>query len=157
MSYETKLDLGSPSRGCPTEPQTQTDGAMPDWYPENTEGFTDFHGENLPPVVDDDGTRYADNIYTLSIMAGGQQFFNRSFTKAAFASRLSNEFRQQGILDGMMFDNSLPGLTFAVSVSMPQSDMVEPLLLKVDRQGGIAIERDERSDADLDDTNDEGV
>ena len=40
---------------------------------------------------------------------------------------------------------------------MPQSDMVEPLLLKVDRQGGIAIERDERSDADLDDTNDEGV
>ena len=113
--------------------------------------------DSLPTVVDDDGTRSADNIYTLSIMAGGQQFFNRSFTKAAFASRLSNEFRQQGILDGMMFDNSLPGLTFAVSVSMPQSDMVEPLLLKVDRQGGIAIERDERSDADLDDTNDEGV
>ncbi|MBO4432077.1 MAG: TPM domain-containing protein [Clostridia bacterium] len=26
---------------------------MPYWYPENTEGFTDFHGENLRRVVDD--------------------------------------------------------------------------------------------------------
>ncbi len=36
-----------------TEPRTHADGEMPEWYPENTEGFTDFHGENLPPVVDD--------------------------------------------------------------------------------------------------------
>ncbi len=113
--------------------------------------------DSLPAVVDDDGIRYADNIYTLTIMAGGQQFFHRSFTKAAFAAHLSNDFRQHGILDGMMFDPSLPGLAFAVSVSMPQSDMVEPLLLRVDRQGGIAIERDERSDADLEDGDDEGV
>ncbi len=26
---------------------------MPDWYPADTAGFEDFHGENLPPVVDD--------------------------------------------------------------------------------------------------------
>lgn len=36
-----------------TEPQTREDGALPEWYPESFEGFTDFHGENLPPVVDD--------------------------------------------------------------------------------------------------------
>ena len=113
--------------------------------------------DSLPVVTDDEGTRYADNIYTLTIMAGGQQFFHRTFTKAAFASYLSNEFRQQGILDGMMLDTSLSGLAFAVSVSMPQSDMLEPLLLHVDRQGGITIERDERSDADIDDSADEGV
>ena len=71
--------------------------------------------------------------------------------------RLSDDFRKRGLLDGMMLDSSLPGLAFAVSVSMPQSDMVEPLLMRVDHQGGIAIERDERSDADLDDTDDEGV
>ena len=111
--------------------------------------------DSLPVVVDDEGTRFADNVYTLAIMAGGQEFFHRSFTKAAFASHLSNDFRQHGILDGMMFDPSLSGLAFAVSVSMPQSDMVEPLILRVDRQGGIAIERDERSDADLDDSSDE--
>lgn len=111
--------------------------------------------DSLPAVVDDEGRRFADNVYTLSIMSGGQEFFHRSFTKAAFASHLSEDFRQQGILDGMMFDPSLPGLTFAVSVSMPESDMMEPMLLRVDRQGGIAIERDERSDADLDDSGDE--
>ena len=113
--------------------------------------------DSLPTVSDDEGTRYADNVYTLTIMAGGQQFFHRTFTKAAFASYLSSDFRQQGILDGMMLDTSLPGLAFAVSVSMPQSDMIEPLLLHVDRQGGITIERDERSDAELDDSADEGV
>ncbi len=113
--------------------------------------------DSLQAVVDDDGVRYADNVYTLSIMAGGKQFFSRSFTKGAFASYLSNDFRQHGILDGMMFDPSLPGLAFAVSVSMPQSDMVEPLLLHVDHQGGIVIERDERSDAALEDSIDEGV
>lgn len=114
--------------------------------------------DSLPAVVDDEGTRFADNVYTLAIMAGGKEFFHRSFTKAAFASHLSNDFRQHGILDGMMFDPSLSGIAFAVSVSMPQSDMVEPLILRIDRQGGIAIERDERSDADLDDSgDDEGV
>lgn len=113
--------------------------------------------DSLPIVVDDDGARYADNVYTLKIAADGREFFNRRFTKNAFASRLSNDFRQRGLLDGMMFDNSLPGLCFAVSVSMPQSDMVEPLLLKVDRQGGITIERDERSDADFDEDEEEGV
>lgn len=113
--------------------------------------------DSLPVVTDDDGTRYADNIYTITISSDGHEFFHRSFTKAAFASRLSDDFRKRGLLDGMMLDSSLPGLAFAVSVSMPQSDMVEPLLMRVDHQGGIAIERDERSDADLDDTDDEGV
>lgn len=28
---------------------------MPYWYPKDTSGFTDFHGENLPLVVDDAG------------------------------------------------------------------------------------------------------
>lgn len=113
--------------------------------------------DSLPIVVDDDGARYADNVYTLKIASDGREFFNRRFTKSAFASRLSSDFRQSGLLDGMMFDSSLPGLCFAVSVSMPQSDMVEPLLLKVDRQGGISIERDERSDADFDENEEEGV
>lgn len=112
--------------------------------------------DSLPMVVDDEGSRYADNVYTLTIEANGQSFFERRFTKAAFASYLSQDFRTKGILDGMMCDESQPGLCFAVSVSLPQSDMFEPLLLRVDRQGGITIERDERSDANLED-DEEGV
>ena len=48
-----------------------------------------------------------------------------------------------------MLDSSLPGLCFAVSVTLPQSDMVEPLLLHVDANGGIVIERDTRSENDF--------
>ena len=103
----------------------------------------------LPIVSDDEGVSFADNRYTLSILREGQSFFERTFTKANFASYLSKEFQQKGLLDGMMCDRSLPGLTFAVSVTLPQSDMVEPLLLRVDANGGIAIERDTRSENDF--------
>lgn len=105
--------------------------------------------ESLPLVEDEEGTCYADNRYTLAIQCDGQTFFNRSFTKATFASYLSKEFLENGLLDGMMLDKSLPGLVFAVSVTLPQSDMVEPLLLHVDNGGGISIERDIRSENDF--------
>ncbi len=105
--------------------------------------------DSLPMVVDDEGTRYADNVYRLTIQADGHPYFDRRFTKGAFASYLSSDFRAKGILDGMMCDETLPAITFAVSVSLPQSDMMEPLLLRIDRQGGIAIQRDERGEADL--------
>ena len=49
-----------------TAPQTRTDGEMPDWYPQNTQGFTDFHGENLAPVVDDAHLFTAEQFRTLS-------------------------------------------------------------------------------------------
>lgn len=104
---------------------------------------------NLALVTDDEGNRYADNRYTLTIRRDGQPCFERQFTKGNFASYLSGEFQEKGILDGMMYDRSLPGLNFAVSVTLPQSDMVEPLLLRVDLNGGIAIERDTRSENDF--------
>lgn len=110
--------------------------------------------DSLPVVTDDEGNKYADNVYTLSIRQGGQTVFNRQFTKKTVASYLSKDFQQNGILDGMMCDKSLPGLRFAISVSLPQSDMFEPLLLQVDTYGGMTISRDERGEAELED---EGV
>jgi len=105
--------------------------------------------DSLPVVTDDEGHRFADNIYTLTIQRDGQSFLHRRFTKSAFASHLSADFVRKGMLDGMMLDRSLPGLVFAVSVSLPQSDMFEPLLLRIDGSGGIAIERDTRAENDF--------
>ena len=105
--------------------------------------------DSLPTVKDDDGIVYADNAYHLTIQRDGQPLLDRHLTKRSFTSYLSAEMRQKGILDGMMQDSSLPGLAFAISVSLPQSDMLEPLLLKVDAAGGIAIERDLRSENDF--------
>lgn len=105
--------------------------------------------DSLPTVKDEDGIVYADNAYRLTISRDGQPLLDRHFTKRSFASYISAEMKQKGILDGMMQDASLPGLAFAVSVSLPQSDMVEPLLLTVDASGGISIERDLRSENDF--------
>lgn len=113
--------------------------------------------DSLPVITDEDGNRYADNVYTLTIRSGEQTVFNRRFTKKTFLSYLSRDFQQRGILDGMMCDKTLPGLRFAVSVSLPQSDMMEPLLMQVDTQGGIVITRDERGDAELEDHEEDGV
>lgn len=110
--------------------------------------------DSLPVITDEDGNRYADNVYTLTIRSAGQTVFQRRFTKAAFNFYLSREFQKKGILDGMMCDKSLPGLRFAVSVSLPQSDMFEPLLMQVDTNGGIVITRDERGEAELEDDGD---
>ena len=49
----------------------------------------------------------------------------------------------------MVYDRELPGLCFAVSVSLPQSDMVEPLLVRVDLSGGIMISPDTRNENDF--------
>ena len=110
--------------------------------------------DSLPLIIDEEGNRYADNIYTLTIRSGGKTVFQRRFTKATFNSYLSKEFQKKGLLDGMMCDKTLPGLRFAVSVSLPQSDMFEPLLMQVDTNGGIVITRDERGEAELEDDED---
>ena len=110
--------------------------------------------DSLPLIIDEEGNRYADNIYTLTIRSAGKTVFQRRFTKANFSSYLSKEFQKKGLLDGMMCDKTLPGLRFAVSVSLPQSDMFEPLLMQVDTNGGIVITRDERGEAELEDDED---
>ena len=119
-------------------------------------GIRRVASDSLPIVTDDEGTRYADNIYTIKITPYNGDCTEYTFTKRDFMSYLSPEFQRKGILDGMMCDKSLPGFRFAVSVSLPQSDMFEPLLLTIDLNGGISIVRDERSDAELEENN-EGV
>lgn len=53
-----------------TVPQTHADGEMPDWYPADTTGFTDFHGADLPPVVDDAHIFTDEQFRTLSDKIG---------------------------------------------------------------------------------------
>lgn len=98
--------------------------------------------DSLPTVTDDFGTVFADNIYNLSISRDGSAWIKRSFTKADFAHLLSSELRQRGILDGMRLDTLHEQLTFAVSVSIPQSDLYEPFLVTINGQGGVAIAAD---------------
>jgi len=96
--------------------------------------------EELPVVVDEDGTKYKDNRYNLEITKDGRTLFNRSFTKADFRSMLSKEFQNHGIMDGMRFSHAEEGkLYFNTCVSYPDSDMSCPFILTIGPDGSYTI------------------
>ena len=68
--YDNVFQMVEEARTHPTTTRfaaqdTQTT-PMPDWYPENTDGFEDFHGEDLPTVVDDAHIFTEEQMQTLS-------------------------------------------------------------------------------------------
>ena len=99
--------------------------------------------DDLPIVVDEDGVKYKDNRWQLVITKDGSQLFNRSFTKADFKSKLSEDFQKYGIMDGLRYNHAEEGkLYFNTCVSFPESDMSCPFLLIIGPDGSYTITPD---------------
>lgn len=114
--------------------------------------------DSLPKVKDAMGQSYVDNSVLLTISrSDGSVFFSRTFTKSSFSSYLNDDYRRNGILEALVFDDVDDGqLEFAVSVSRPESDdEFIPLEMKVDRNGGLTIRRDDQMDTSGDDDDDD--
>lgn len=110
--------------------------------------------DSLRMVKDETGQKYVDNRITLRVLrSDGSVFFNRTFSKAAFESYLNSDYRQSGILEGIVYDH-VEGvqLFFAASVSLAGSDdEYIPLVVSVSSLGDVGI----RPDTDLDTFGDE--
>ncbi len=104
---------------------------------------------DMPTVRDEMGYVFADNIYSLRVTHNGKAIIARTFTKQDFARFLSDAILEGGIMDGLIYDASQPGLHFAACVSIPQSDMSEPFILNFDERGGMTIEKDNRPEIDI--------
>ena len=104
--------------------------------------------DSLKMVKDEDGQKYVDNRITVKVIrADGSVFFSRTFTKAAFDSFLDNDYRQTGILEGLVFDKvEGNNLFFAASVCHPQTDEYIPLVVSLSRMGVVSIKRDTQMD-----------
>lgn len=119
--------------------------------------------DSLKMVKDETGQEYVDNHITLRIIrSDGSVFFSRTFTKAAFDAQLDNDYRQTGILEGIVFDQvDGHNLVFAGSVSHPESDEYIPLVITISNFGDVAIKRDDQMDTSGNDApssdDDEGV
>lgn len=100
--------------------------------------------DSLKMVKDETGQKFVDNRISLRILrSDGSVFFSRVFTKAAFDAYLDNDYRQTGILEGLVFDRvEGVNLFFAASVSHPQTDEYIPMIVSVSSQGEIGIRRD---------------
>jgi len=109
--------------------------------------------DSLKVVIDENGDKFVDNYYDLTILKDGGTFFRRRFTKSSFVSQLDDNFRKNGILDGFRFMSAKEGqLTFGVCVSFPESDMSEPFVLTIGPDGSFTLEPDTAPDIEEDDT-----
>lgn len=110
---------------------------------------------SLPILQLDENNKYFDNKITVSILRkDGTEFFNRSFTKAAFDGYLDNHTKEQGALLGIVYVKAEgDNLCFAASVGSPDvtSDEYVPLVLKISRMGAVSISKDQLLDTDGDD------
>ena len=109
--------------------------------------------DSLKAVIDENGDKFVDNYYDLTVLRDGGNFFRRRFTKASFGSQLDENFSKNGILDGFRFMSAQEGkLTFGVCVSFPESDMSEPFVLTIGPDGSYTLEPDNAPDIEEEDT-----
>ena len=104
--------------------------------------------DSLRMVKDETGQKFVDNRIVLSIIrSDGSNFFSRTFTKSAFNDVLDDDYRQTGILEGIVFDHAEGNeVLFAGSVCHPQTDEYIPLILSVSNFGDISVRRDDQMD-----------
>ncbi|MGN1262734.1 MAG: DUF4738 domain-containing protein [Prevotella sp.] len=104
--------------------------------------------DSLAMVKDENGQLFVDNRIALAVKrSDGSVFFKRTFTKKDFNSCLDDDYRNTGILEGLVFDRAEgDNIYFAASVSHPQTDEYIPLVLRLNRMGNVEISRDTQLD-----------
>lgn len=103
--------------------------------------------DHLPTAPGDDGNTYVDNRIQLDIKANGRPFFSRTFVKSNFEALIDSSFVKKGILEGLVFDKVKDDkLNFSLSISYPQTDMYESMMIEVTPTGGMSIRKDESMD-----------
>ncbi len=102
--------------------------------------------DSLPLAKDEIGNRYYDNSIFISITkADGSTFFEKKLTKKSFYEFLDDDMKKNGALLGFVYDGiDNNKLRFAGSVGSPdvQSDSYVPLVMLVDSEGHMSIQRD---------------
>ena len=119
------------------------------WLDKSYQVFIDrVADDSLRMVQDETGQKFVDNRITLRVIrADGSVFFKKVFTKSTFDAQLDDDYRQTGILEGLVFDKvDGNNLIFAGSVSHPQTDEYIPLVVTVSNFGNVTIKRDDQMD-----------
>ena len=120
-----------------------------EWLGKHYQVFIDrVADDSLRMVEDETGQKFIDNRINLRVVrADGSVFFKQEFTKSSFDAQLDDDYRQTGILEGLVFDKvDGNNLVFAGSVSHPQTDEYIPLVVTVSNFGKVTIKRDDLMD-----------
>lgn len=113
----------------------------------------------LPMIVDDLGNKFYDNKITVRVLRpDGSVFFDKIFSKADFASCMTEGYMKKNALLGIVLDKADgDNLCFAASVGSPDvlSDEYMPLIITLSRTGNVSIKKDTRLDSNNDGSEDE--
>ncbi len=104
--------------------------------------------DSLPMVKDENGQKFVDNLFTLVVSReDGSVFYSKQFVKASVDKYLDDNYRKNGIFEGLVFDR-VDGdcLVFAGSVGLPQTDEYIPLVIRLSRMSKLEIMRDTQMD-----------
>ena len=110
--------------------------------------------DSLPMVKDETGQQFVDNYITMEVSRqDGSKFYSHKFTKKDFDKYLDDDYRETGILEGLVFDKADGDwLEFAASVCHPQTDEYIPLIVRLSRMGQLTIQRDSQMDTSPDES-----
>jgi len=152
----TKTEAPKPQAPIRMQPYQQATDIV--WQGKNYQVEVKRHpDDSLAMVMDETGQKFIDNRIALRVIrADGSVFFQRTFTKAAFERLLDNDYRQTGILEGLVYDK-VEGATlyFAASVSHPQTDEYIPIVVTVSSMGDVDIRLDTQLDTNGGQSNEE--
>lgn len=115
---------------------------------------------SLPAVKDENDVMFYDNRVNVRVMRGGEQLFERSFTKADFESYLPDVDKRLGVMQGMALDSArctARSLSFGAQVGQPGMDG-DGSAFRISMSlpdGGISIERLSNQDTTRDDMEEE--
>lgn len=108
---------------------------------------------SLGTACDESGNKYYDNRIVLRITRkDGTVFLDHTYTKSDFARYVDKGY-QSGALLGIVYDREEDGyLYFAASIGSPDSmsDEYVPLVLRINRNGGIDVYKDTQMDTGSD-------
>ncbi|WP_024995122.1 DUF4738 domain-containing protein [Phocaeicola paurosaccharolyticus] len=107
--------------------------------------------DSLPKVKTETGL-FCDNKIAVRIInkSNNSIIFSKTFTKRTFEEYLSDDFKNNAILEGIVFDSekskSNKTITLAASISFPLSDLYIPFSIKIANGTISSISKDDNFD-----------
>lgn len=98
--------------------------------------------EGRDTVYTDDGNKYIDNAYKLTVLSGGSTLMNYTFTKSDFRAYIDSKYidLSKSVISALVYVPSEDtNATFYATVEMPGMSKEMTIKISMDKTGGISM------------------
>lgn len=117
----------------------------------------DFHSvDSLPHITYPSGSEYMDNAVSLNIKRDGEDFVQKTFTKASFKSYIPEKLYETSGLIGFAYNierqmtKTFDALYFIITIGSLEDteEIAYPLEVRIDTDGGMTVKKYEYSETE---------